>query len=327
MDKEDDGEKDAGTIDRIRERVEPITERVKALPPVAALVRLLDGGGLDSAATLAYYSFFSFFPMALAVASVFNLVGFGERVVSAIIEFVSETFPQDIVGLIETPLHNVGDFSGFALVVSIVLLLWTASNYVAAFGRNVDRLEGLESDRPAILKRPRMFLVTLGFLVLLITVSAVLVLTSNVMVWVAQTFDFDTPTFFTILEAFRWPIVIALGMGAIALLYFAAPGELSLKSKRLRRKQGTERFFPGAAAAMGIIAAITLGLSLYLSEFGRYEIVYGALASIIILLLWFWLLNIGLLYGYELNSVLEEKHAPKFAADELEGIIEEEERD
>ena len=67
---------------------------------------------------------------------------------------------------------------------------------------------------------------------------------------------------------------------------------------------------PGSVVAVVIWVLASLGFSLYVDQFGRYEVVYGALGSVIVLLLWLWLSALVILLGAEINAVIEH-HAPE----------------
>src|SRR5262249_10326798 len=66
---------------------------------------------------------------------------------------------------------------------------------------------------------------------------------------------------------------------------------------------------PGAIVAVFLWIAASLGFSFYVSSFGRYEVIYGALGGVIVLLLWMWFSSLAVLLGAELNAVLARRAA------------------
>ena len=82
----------------------------------------------------------------------------------------------------------------------------------------------------------------------------------------------------------------------VALLYYATP---NVKQPRLRWSS------MGAFLAIVIWALLSAAFGFYVANFSSYDRVYGALAGVIVFLLWLWLTNLALLFGAELNAELE----------------------
>jgi membrane protein len=74
-------------------------------------------------------------------------------------------------------------------------------------------------------------------------------------------------------------------------------------------------FVPGAAMAVLLCVALSLGLRIYLAYFDSYTTIYGGLGAVLILLLWIYLSSAALLIGGELNSEIENAAADKGAPD------------
>jgi membrane protein len=82
----------------------------------------------------------------------------------------------------------------------------------------------------------------------------------------------------------------------LALLYWAAPNV---------RHPGFRWLTPGAVLAIVVWVAGSVGFTIYLANFSSYNRTYGALAGVIIFLVWLWLTNLGVLLGAQLNAELE----------------------
>jgi membrane protein len=82
----------------------------------------------------------------------------------------------------------------------------------------------------------------------------------------------------------------------LALLYYAAPNV---------RQQGLRWITPGSVLAVLLWIAASAGFALYVANFGSYNKTYGALAGVVVFLLWLWISNIAILLGAELNAELE----------------------
>jgi membrane protein len=80
------------------------------------------------------------------------------------------------------------------------------------------------------------------------------------------------------------------------VLFYAAPNV---------RVGGIRRVVPGVVVALAVWVAASVGFALYVANFGSYDKTYGALGGVIVMLMWFWLTNISLLLGLQLNAELE----------------------
>ena len=107
----------------------------------------------------------------------------------------------------------------------------------------------------------------------------------------------------------KWPVILAVVIVIVALLYYATPNV---------RQPKFHWISVGAAIGIGVWLLASAAFGFYVSNFGSYNKTYGSLAGVIIFLLWLWLTNLALLFGAEVDSELER-------ARELEAGIEAEE--
>ena len=99
----------------------------------------------------------------------------------------------------------------------------------------------------------------------------------------------------------RWPAAVMATILIYAVVYFAAP------NVEIRRFQWIT---PGAM--FGVLATMLASLAFffYVANFSSYQATYGAFAGMVILLVWLWLTNIVLLFGAELNAVIDLRRSP-----------------
>ncbi len=99
----------------------------------------------------------------------------------------------------------------------------------------------------------------------------------------------------------RWPAALLAMILIYAVVYFAAP------NVEIRRFQWIT---PGAL--FGVLAWLLASAAffLYVANFGSYQATYGAFAATVILLVWLWLTNVVLLFGAELNAVIDLRRSP-----------------
>jgi membrane protein len=94
----------------------------------------------------------------------------------------------------------------------------------------------------------------------------------------------------------KWPLMLVVLALMIAVLYYATP------NVKLR---GFRWVSPGAAVAILVAIVASAAFAFYVGNFGSYNKTYGALAGVVVFLIWFWLINVALLFGIELDAELE----------------------
>ncbi len=94
----------------------------------------------------------------------------------------------------------------------------------------------------------------------------------------------------------KWPVIFIIVVMIVALLYYTTP---NVKQPKLKWISVGALF----AVVVWILASAAFGF--YVSQFSSYNKTYGALAGVIVFLLWLWITNIALLFGAELDAELE----------------------
>jgi membrane protein len=100
----------------------------------------------------------------------------------------------------------------------------------------------------------------------------------------------------TIWEIAKWPVIALVMTTLFAVLYYAAPNV---------RQPGFRWITPGGILALFVWGVGSAAFALYIANFGSYNATYGSLAGVVVFLVWFWLYNVALLLGAELNAEIE----------------------
>lgn len=252
---------------------------------------------LDQAAALTYYAVLSLFPAILAVVSLLGVFGQGQRTTDAMLDLVSDVAPGTAVDTLRPTVEQLvnAPTAGLALVVGLATALWSASGYVGAFGRAMNRVYEVEEGRPFWKLRPIQLLLTLGGLVLVAAVGFMLVISGPVAQAVGDAISAGDAAV-TVWNIVRWPVILLFVIVAVAILYYATPNVQQPKFRWMS---------VGAAVAILTWVVASVGFGLYVANFGNYNRTYGALAGVIIFLLWIWITNLALLFGAELDAELE----------------------
>jgi membrane protein len=252
----------------------------------------------DWAAALTYYGLLSLFPALIALVSLVGLFGDPQSTTRTITDIVTRIGPSSAAQTFSGPIESITSHrstAGIALVVGLLAALWSASGYVGAFMRASNVIYETPEGRPIWKLRPLQILVTLAVVILLAIVALGLVLTGPIVDAVAQPIGVSS-TATAIWDIAKWPVLAALFVTMISLLYYASP---NVKLRAFRWVT------PGSLVALVVWVLASAGFAFYVANFGSYDKTYGALASVIVLLMWLWITNLAILFGHELNAERE----------------------
>ena len=251
----------------------------------------------DLAAALTYYSVLAVFPAMIALTSVLGLVGQGTNSVQTLLDIAADLGGASLVESVREPLLQIADSqrAGLALVLGLLGALWSASGYVGAFGRAMNRVYEIPEGRPIWKLRPLMLLLTLVLVILTALVLLALVVTGPVTSAVGDAIGVGD-SLQTAWNYAKWPVLFAMVMLIVALLYYTTP---NVQQPRFRW------ISIGALVAIVTWAVASAAFGVYVANFSSYDKTYGALGGVIAFLLWLWLTNLALLFGAELDAELE----------------------
>jgi len=255
----------------------------------------------DRAAALTYYGVLAIFPALIALVSIVGLVFDPARITKALTDVVSSVGPASAVETFKGPIETITKSSGTAgimLVVGIAAALWSASGYVGAFMRAANVIYEVEEGRSIVKLRPLQILVTLVLVLLLALVLVALVLTGPLAQAVGSAVGIGSAAV-TVWDIAKWPVLLAVVVVMIALLYYASP------NAKLR---GMKSILPGAAVAVVVWLVASAAFAFYVANFGSYDKTYGALGGVVVFLVWAWLTNVAILLGAQLNAERERSH-------------------
>lgn len=251
----------------------------------------------DLAAALTYYSVLSIFPALLAMVSLLGIFGQAEKTTAALLDIVQEIAPGGTVDSIRPIVEGLASSqsAGLALVIGLATALWSASGYVAAFGRAMNRVYEIDEGRGFVKFRGTMLIVTIVNLLIVVLLGAMLALSGSVAQTIGDLVGVGD-TFVTVWNIAKWPVMLVLIILAIALLYYATP---NVKQPKFRWMS------MGSAIALLAFLLASAGFAFYVANFSNYNKTYGALGGAIIALLWLWILNLSLLFGAEFDAEVE----------------------
>ena len=248
------------------------------------------------AAGVAFFSLLAVFPLISAALSTFSYFA-DPSDVDGITQTISALMPGEAFTILDKQVENVlsADLEAvsFGIVLSLSFALFSAGAGIRAMMRAMNvAYEEVESRNPAV------------FFVfgLLMTIGSLM------FVWLSLFVIIGVPAALkyanldeTAVIATRflpWILLVTIFSFACGVMYRFGP------SRRPARKRW---IYPGIGFALLSWLAISFGFSKFVQAFGRYNEVFGGLASVIILLIWLWLTAMVIIIGAEINSELERQ--------------------
>src|SRR5919198_1702418 len=244
------------------------------------------------AAGVAFYTLLSLFPAIIAAVSIYGLAANPDTVRRQLDRLAQLLSPQtaDILGKqVQQITAGAGGALGLATVLGILTALWSASSGMKALVAGVNLAYDETETRKFLKLRGLALLLTIGAMVLMGIALALIV------AFPAVTGDLATALRWGA-SVLRYLLLAALLVVSLAVLYRYAPD---------RDNPRWTWVSWGSVVATLLWVLASAGFSVYVSHFGNYNKTYGALAGLVILLLWLWLTALVVLVGAELNTEME----------------------
>lgn len=252
----------------------------------------------DWAAALTYYGLLSLFPALIAMLSLIGIFGDPRTTTDTLTEIITELGPETAAETFEGPIDSIVEnqgAAGFAFVIGLAVALWSASGYVGAFTRASNIIYETPEGRPFWKLRPLQIGVTLALIVMMALLAVGLVLTGPVVEAIAGPVGLSG-TAVDVWNVAKWPVMAAIFVLMVDVLYYTTP------NVKLR---GFRWVTPGAVLALVVWAVASAVFALYVANFGSYDKTYGTLGGLVVLLLWFWITNLAILFGHQMNAERE----------------------
>jgi membrane protein len=252
----------------------------------------------DWAAALTYYGLLALFPALIALVSLLGLFGDPRSTTQSLTEIITEIGPESAAETFSGPIESLTESrstAGFAFVLGLLVAIWSASGYVGAFIRASNVIYETPEGRPFWKLRPLQLAVTLAMIVLMVFLAVGLVMTGPIVDAVAEPIGLSQ-TAVDVWDVAKWPVMALVFLLMVGVLYYASPN-VKLRDRRW--------ITPGALVAIVVWIIASALFAFYVSNFGSYDKTYGTLGGLIALLVWFWISNLAILFGHQLNAELE----------------------
>ncbi|AVV47017.1 YihY/virulence factor BrkB family protein [Streptomyces sp. ID05-04B] len=254
----------------------------------------------DRAAALTYYGILALFPALLALVSLLGIIG--QSATQQVLDNIQKLAPGPAQDILRDAVRQMQGGSGLGSVMAIVglvLAVWSASGYVAAFIRSANAVYDVPEGRPVWKVLPVRVGVTVVLMVMAV-ISALIVVFTGGLARQAGTALGIGDAGLTAWSIAKWPVLVVLVTVMIALLYWATPNA---------KVRGFRWITPGSFLALLIWMIASAGFALYVANFASYNKTYGTLAGVIVFLVWLWITNLAILLGLEFDAELVRQRA------------------
>jgi len=269
------------------------------------LRRALARARADDVTTVAQalaYSLFLAIPAAmLVVLGVFSLVA-DASTVESLISRAERVMPEEAATLLRDSLQRSTESTGSGLVMTVVgfaLAIWTTTSAATTLMKGITVAFDGEETRGFARKRLLAGVIVVALVLAAALVVGLLVLGPHLETWVGDAIGAPTLTAW-LWWTLQWPVLVAGLLFAFAVVLYLGP-DVDPRGRRL--------VTPGAVTALVVWLVASAGFALYSASFASYDKTWGALAAVVVTLVWLWLTSAALLFGAEVNAEVWRRRA------------------
>ncbi|WP_455537968.1 YihY/virulence factor BrkB family protein [Terrisporobacter sp.] len=249
----------------------------------------------SKAAEMSFYLLLSVFPFFIFTIS---LVVYTPIIkLSRYIYILKEIMPTSAFYIVSSLVQSAIENRSFSfLISSFALTMYTMSRAVVSLIRGMNKSFNIRETRPYF----EVLFISLVFVIMLIVLIFIsmifLVFGENLGAFVFNLIGIDK-YFIHIWDLCRYIVGITTVIIILTNLYKFTP------NKRLTFRQ----VIPGAVVSTLCWLVVSFAYSFYSNNYARYDVIYGSLGGIIVLMTWVYLISFSILIGCEINARLYKK--------------------
>jgi membrane protein len=258
-----------------------------------------------AAGSLAYHWFLALFPALIALLGFVSLVNLDKNQVDHLVNGLSKALPGSAAQVFNTAVtsaqnHKTGSVA--TVIVGIVVAVWSASGGMAALETALDVAYEVPTNAKFLKKRLKALLLMLCTVVFGGIASVFIVEGVPIGTGIESHMPVHGTAFLVVWNVARWGITVILVSLLFSCYYYFGPN---------REMPKWQWVSPGGVIGTIIFLAASLGLSFYVAKLGNasYAKTYGALAGVVLLMLWLYLTGLAILLGGEINAETEREAA------------------
>ena len=252
----------------------------------------------DSAA-LTYYLLFAIFPLLIFISTLLGLLELDIAYITSVLE---PLFPADVLNVVRSYLEYVSaNPSRQLLWFSLVFSIWFPMRASGCLMHSLRKAFGRSAPESLWRSQLRILLFTVWLIVVIAVTLGLVVVGRTVLEFVGR-FVSVTEAFITAWSSLRFVVLALVMVVTLVLLYMLSQGQ----------RRPLREVLPGVASSLAAWMVLSMAFSYYVEHVGQYSVLYGSIATVIVVLLWLYMSGQVLILGAEFSAALTE--AKKTAA-------------
>ena len=253
---------------------------------------LYEGYISSRAAAISFSFFLAIFPSLLFIFTIIPFIPIDNFQVS-LLTLIHDFLPKSTYETIKVTIEDVvtrprGDLLSLGFILTLYFTSNGINSLMEAFNNTYHTIETRAVIKQYLISILLVFILS----ILLIIAIGLMTFGSSILYLIVPDFFLESAFYSVILWLLQWGVAVATLFFAISFIYFLAPA----KRKHFRFISA------GSSLATFLVVLTTLGFNFYVDNFGTYNILYGSIGTLIIILLWIYFNSMSLLIGFELNA-------------------------
>lgn len=243
---------------------------------------------------LTIYLLLSIFPLVIVLTEVLSRTTLNNPEFFA---YWINLLPDTVFSTIENiATELVGNENRTIIPTALIISLWSASRGILAIIKALNKAYNIQETRSYIRLRLLAFSYTLGLVVLIVLVLFLVVFGTALLGLVPDFLQIPT-SFSLIIDALRYLLPVLFSFLFFISLYNLCPSV----------KVGFVKVLPGALVASIGLIGVSMVFSLYVNRISNLSYLYGSLTSVVILILWLFIVSVVIMVGGEVNAVFSSQ--------------------
>lgn len=252
---------------------------------------------IDRGAAVAFYVFLAVFPAIMVLFTIIPLLPI-EGLHGLIMDTLHDLLPAGAFDTMSGTINEILSHERNGLLsISAILAFYFSSSAFRAFFRGFD-MGVIHLGKMSFIKKQLYSMLIAMIIGGMILFSMVLfVVGSDILPWLFRNIGFDSKIIIFVIDVVRWLLMIFTLLAAVSILYYFGNPERKVVRFRL--------FTPGTILSVAMFIVGAFGFNFYITNFSRYNALYGSIGGIIIFMLWIQINCLFVLIGYELNASIQ----------------------
>lgn len=260
-----------------------------------------NGAITTRASSVAFNFFLALFP---AIIFVFSLIPYIpiDNFAGVVLEIIADVFPQNAYDTAKSTLSQIMNHQkGGVLTFAIILAIFFSTNGLAGIITSFNKTYHSIETRSALKQRAVSAVLVLVISMIFILSIILIVLGKSAFFYLLENQYLKSSMTMHLIRYFRWIAVVFMFLFGISILYYYAPA----------KKQRFRFISAGSILATFLVMIVSIIFKFWFNHFVKFNVLFGSIGSLMVILLWIYFIAIILLIGFELNASIQNANIQK----------------